>query len=76
MGWEARPKQRITLGSKGHSKADLAVDSLRDLLNQQDGKMRELFAKAINLFVAPGVTEIVEREKLDRLRKAVEESLM
>jgi hypothetical protein len=55
--------------------AQFEVDSLRELLESQDEPMRALFAKALNLFVAPGAAEGVDREKLDRLRKAVDDSL-
>lgn len=37
--------------------------------------MRSLFAKALNLYVSPGAEALPEREKLDRLKKAIEESL-
>ena len=51
------------------------VDSLGDLLEKQDDQMRELFAKAINLFVCPGAEEQDDREKEDQLKKAIEDSL-
>ena len=57
------------------NKEEVAVESLKELLNQQDDKMQELFAKAINLFVAPDATDMVDREKVDRLRKAVDDSM-
>ena len=37
--------------------------------------MQQLFATAMNLFVSPGAAETLDREKLDSLRKAVDESL-
>ncbi len=57
------------------SKHVVAVDQLTELLDQQDKKMQELFAKAINLFVAPGAADMTDREKVDRLRKAIDDSL-
>ena len=59
----------------GANNSEAAVESLKELPNQQDDKMRELFAAAINLFVAPGAADTVNREKVDRLRKAVDDSL-
>jgi len=45
------------------------------LLEEQDKAMRVLFAKALNLYVSPGADETSDSEKLDRLKKAIEESL-
>ena len=55
--------------------AELKVDSLLDLLENQDEQMRDLFAKAINLFVCPGAEELDDRVKEDQLKKAIEDSL-
>lgn len=46
-----------------------------DLLEQQDPAMRRLFAKALNIYVSPGAEALPEKEKLDRLKQAIEESL-
>ncbi len=46
-----------------------------DLLEPQDPALHHLFAKALNLYVAPGAGALPEREKLDRLKQAIEESL-
>ena len=51
------------------------VDSLVDLLENQDEQMRDLFAKTINLFVCPGAEELDDRVKEDQLKKAIEDSL-
>jgi hypothetical protein len=51
------------------------VDSLQALLEDQDEQMRDLFAKAINLFVCPGAEELDDRVKQDQLKKAIEDSL-
>ena len=48
---------------------------LVDLLAGQGDSMRALFAKALNLYVSPAAEAMPEREKLDRLKKAIEESL-
>lgn len=53
---------------------DLNVDALVALLDEQDEQMQVLFAKAINLFVAPGADQISDSEKVARLREAVEQS--
>ena len=54
---------------------DLEVNSLLDLLQSQDEQMRSLFAKAINLYVAPGADQMSDNEKVVRLREAIEQML-
>lgn len=54
---------------------ELNVSALVDLLDQQDDQMQTLFAKAINLFVAPGADQMSDDEKVACLRDAVEQSL-
>jgi hypothetical protein len=54
---------------------ELEVDSLLDLVEGQDEQMRALFAKAINLYVAPGAEQMSEEEKTALLRQAVEQSI-
>ena len=49
------------------------VDSLLVLLESQDEQMRDLFAKAINLYVAPGAEDLGDKE--DRLKQFIEDSL-
>ena len=51
----------------------IEIDSIEDLLAEHDDGMRELFAKALNLFVAPGMEGVPTKERLDLLRKAVDE---
>lgn len=51
------------------------VDSLLELIENQDEQMKDLFAKAINLFVCPGAEELDDRVKEDQLKKAIEDSL-
>jgi hypothetical protein len=55
--------------------AELEVDSLLDLLENQDKSMRNLFAKALNLYVCPGAEDLDDRVKEDQLKKAIEDSL-
>jgi hypothetical protein len=54
---------------------EVKLEPLVDLLEEQDERMQELFAKAINLFVAPGSDELDDRVKQDRLKQAIEDSL-
>jgi hypothetical protein len=54
---------------------DFQIASLIELLEQQDEEMENLFVKAINLYAAPGSGGQSEREKVDQLRLAVEQSL-
>lgn len=51
------------------------ITNLVELLEQQDAGMRNLFAKAINLYAAPGSGGQTDREKQEQLRLAVEQSL-
>lgn len=51
------------------------VDSLLVLLESQDEQMRDLFAKAINLYVAPGAEDLGDKIKEDRLKQFIEDSL-
>ena len=55
--------------------AELEVDSLLVLLESQDEQMRDLFAKAINLYVAPGAEDLGDKIKEDRLKQFIEDSL-
>ena len=52
---------------------EVEIDSIEDLLAEHDDGMRELFAKALNLYVGPGMEGVPAKEKLDRLRQAVDE---
>jgi hypothetical protein len=54
---------------------ELEVNSLLDLLQSQDEQMRSLFAKAINLYVAPDADQMSDNEKVVRLREAIEQML-
>ena len=53
----------------------MKIDSLVGLLEQQDDAMRTLFAKAINLYVAPNSDGTLPKEKAERLKQFVEDSL-
>jgi hypothetical protein len=54
---------------------DFQLASLVELLEQQDEAMRTLFVKAINLYAAPGTGGLSEREKIEQLRQALEQSM-
>jgi hypothetical protein len=54
---------------------ELKIDSVADLLAEQDEKMQTLFAKALNLYVSPGADAALPKEKNERLRRAIEDSL-
>lgn len=54
---------------------DFQIESLVELLNQQDEAMRLLFVKAINLYAAPGFGGQTDRERIDQLRLALDQSL-
>ncbi len=56
-----------------HSQVELS--SLLDLLAQQDVTMRSLFATALNLYVSPGAAAVPDKEKRDRLKQAIDQSL-
>ena len=60
---------------KKQIEAEVEIESLLDLLNEHVEGMRTLFAKTLNLYVSPGADLSSPREKADRLRQFVEESL-
>ena len=60
---------------RADEKPEAATESLMELLEEQDEQMQKLFAKVLNLFVAPESGEIVHREKIDRMRNAIDDSL-
>ncbi len=63
-------------GPKHNSRnGQVEISPLVDMLDEQDEAVRTLFAKALNLFLSPGAEQSSESEKIDRLKKAVEESL-
>jgi hypothetical protein len=55
--------------------AQVELSPLIDLLNQQDPAMRSLFATALNLYVSPGADAAPVKEKRDRLKQAIDQSL-
>ncbi len=72
------PSNQLAMSSSGQANKgqDFQIESLIGLLENQDDEMEELFVKAINLYAAPGSGGENEREKLDQLRLAVEQSLV
>lgn len=71
----SRSNPLSTSGETPRPPAQLRLHPLMDLLEQQDPAMRRLFAKALNIYVSPGAEALPEKEKLDRLKQAIEESL-
>ena len=61
--------------SEPKAACEVEVDSLLALVDEQDVQMRTLLAKAMNLYVSPGAESAPAKEKLDRLRQAIEASL-
>lgn len=55
--------------------SEFEVHSLVDLIDSQDEAMQILFAKTLNLYISPGADETPDNEKLDGLKKAIEESI-
>jgi hypothetical protein len=53
----------------------LRVDSMVDLIQQQDPKMQQLFSMALNIFASPGARKVAPEEKQEQLRKAIEASV-
>ena len=66
----------MSSSAQANNGQDFQIESLTGLLDKQDDEMEELFVKAINLYAAPGSGGGNEREKLDQLRLAVEQSLV
>ncbi len=60
---------------KSANKAQFEVDSLVDLIQQQDPKMQQLFSTALNIFASPGARREAPEEKEEQLRKAIEASV-
>lgn len=56
------------------AEVEIKLNPLIDLLDEQDVSMRALFAKALNLYVSPGADTTSEKEKLDQLKRAIDES--
>jgi hypothetical protein len=58
-----------------NKEVDFQISNLVELLEKQDEEMEALFVKAINLYANPGSGGQSEREKLDQLRLAIEQSI-
>lgn len=52
---------------------EVQLAPLLALLDDQDAAMRSLFAKALNIYVSPGADATPDNEKLDQLKRAIEE---
>ena len=51
----------------------LEMDTILELVNSQEKPVQHLFAKALNIYFSPGSADEDSREKLDQLRKALEQ---
>lgn len=53
---------------------EVRTDLIVDLLNRETPATRKLFSKTLNIYVSPSTSDKSEKEKLDLLRKIIEES--
>ena len=51
----------------------LEMDTILELVNTQEKPIQNLFAKALNIYFSPASADKDSREKLDQLRKALEQ---
>ena len=51
----------------------LEIGKVLKLVSAQDRATQELFAKALNYYFSPGAASRSDSEKLDQLRKAMEQ---
>jgi hypothetical protein len=52
----------------------LEIKTILDLVNSQEKPIRDLFVKALNLYVSPTASAKSSAEKLDQLRQAIEQA--
>jgi hypothetical protein len=50
------------------------TDLIVDLLSKETAATRKLFSRALNIYVSPEAVDKTDKEKLDMLRKILEES--
>jgi predicted Holliday junction resolvase-like endonuclease len=55
--------------------ADLNIEAIQDLLENEEASMQHLFKRALNFYVSNDASRKTEDQKLDDLKKAIEESL-
>lgn len=60
---------------KRNHESEIQINSLLDLLDEEDDGMRQLFAKALNLYVSPSADAMSDSDKLGRLKQAIEQSM-
>jgi hypothetical protein len=54
---------------------DLNIEAIQELLKEEETSMQNLFKRALNFYVSNDATRKTEEQKLDDLKKAIEESL-
>jgi hypothetical protein len=50
------------------------TDLIIELLSKEEAATRKLFSRALNIYVSPDAADKTDKEKLDMLRKILEES--
>ena len=55
------------------SDQSLEIGKVLKLVSEQDQSTQDLFAKALNIYFSPGSANRDDSEKLDQLRKALEQ---
>ncbi len=59
---------------KDHS-ADLSIEAIQELLENEDTSMQNLFKRTLNFYVSNDATRKTEEEKLELLKKAIEDTI-
>ena len=54
---------------------DLNIEAIQELLEDEETSMQNLFKRTLNFYISNDATRKTEEEKLDLLKKAIEESL-
>ena len=55
--------------------ADLNIEAIQELLEDEETSMQNLFKRTLNFYISNDATRKTAEEKLDLLKKAIEESL-
>ena len=54
---------------------DLSIEAIQKLLENEDTSMQNLFKRTLNFYVSNDATRKTEDEKLELLKKAIEETI-
>lgn len=60
---------------KEDSAADLSIDAIEKLLEKEDPSMQTLFKRTLGLYVSNGAKPTTDDQKLEFLKKAIEETI-